>query len=164
MMFLALAVLLAGPAEVPKAKPGEIAPTFSLPASNGKTISLGEFKGRKQVVLAFFPKAFTGACTKEMGAFRDHQEAFDEKNAQILAISMDDLDTQTKFAASLKLTFPVLADKGGKVASAYGVKGLLWANRTTFVIDTEGKITAVFDGKDAIDPAVTLAACQRKAP
>lgn len=97
-----------------------------------------------------------------MSGLRDHKAQFDDSSAQVLGVSLDSLDTQTKFAESLKLPFPLLSDKDGKAAKAYGVKGLLWANRTTFVISEEGRITAILEGKDAIDPAGTVAACQRK--
>jgi thioredoxin-dependent peroxiredoxin len=164
MIALVLALLLVVEEPAPKLKVGQNAPAFALAATNGRTVQLSEFKGKKKVVLAFFPKAFTGGCTKEMAGLRDHQKMFDEAGAQILGISMDDLETQKKFAESLKLTFPILADRGGRTAGAYGVKGALWANRTTFVIDETGKIAAIFEGKDAIDPAAALAACKPKTP
>lgn len=163
MMILALALLIAVEGDAQKPQVGDQAPAFSLRAANGKTVTLAEFKGKKQVVLAFFPKAFTGACTREMAAFQEQQPAFDEREAQVLAVSLDPVDTQKKFSESLKLTFPVLSDPGGKVAAAYGVKGLLWAHRTTFIIDPAGKITTILAGKDAVDPGIALAAC-RKAP
>lgn len=99
-----------------------------------------------------------------MSGLRDHQAQFDDNSAQVLGVSLDSLETQTKFAESLKLPFPLLSDQGGKAASAYGVKGLLWANRTTFVIDESGKIIAIFEGKDAVDPVGTVAACRRESP
>ena len=99
-----------------------------------------------------------------MSGLRDQKAQFDDNHAQVLGVSLDSLDTQTKFAESLKLPFPLLSDKGGKAATAYGIKGLLWANRTTFVISEEGKITAIFEGKDAIDPVATLNACKSKSP
>ena len=142
---------------------GADAPAFSLPASTGRTVGLADFKGKKQVVLVFFPKAFSGGCTKEMTGLQDHIAMFEKENAQIIGISPDGVETQKKFAEALKLTFPVLSDRGGKVASKYGVMGALWPARTTFVIDEEGKVRAVVEGKDAIDPAVTLASVRRPA-
>lgn len=160
MIAMVLALFLAAEEPAPKLKVGQAAPAFSLAATNGRTIHLSEFKGKKKVVLAFFPKAFTGGCTKEMGGLRDHQKMFDEAGAVVLGISMDELETQKKFAESLKLTFPLLVDKSGQTAAAYRVKGALWANRTTFVIDETGVIAAIFEGKDAIDPGPTVAACK----
>ena len=99
-----------------------------------------------------------------MSGLRDQKAQFDDSSAQVLGVSLDSLDTQTRFAESLKLPFPLLSDKGGKAAKAYGVKGLLWASRTTFVINEEGRITAIFEGKDAVDPGGAVAACKRKSP
>lgn len=164
LTLLALTLLFPAEGQVIKLKVGDEAPGFALKASNGSTVRLADFKGKKKVVLAFFPKAFTGGCTREVSALRDNQRAFDESSAQILAVSMDTLATQTKFAESLKLTFPVLADPGGTVASSYGVKGALWANRSTFVINDAGKIIAIMEGKDAAEPGPALAACRVRAP
>ncbi len=162
IVAIAVALFLSAEAPAPKLRVGEKAPAFSLSATNGQTVQLSEFKGKKKVVLAFFPKAFTGGCTKEMAGLRDHQKMFDDAGAVVFGISMDDLDTQKKFAESLKLTFPLLADKSGRTATAYRIKGALWANRTTFVIDETGAIAAIFEGKDAIDPGATAAACAPK--
>jgi peroxiredoxin Q/BCP len=161
---LALSLLLSAPQDIPKPKVGDPAPAFALPASTGGTVRLSDFQGKKKVVLAFFPKAFTGSCTKEMAGLRDQQPMFTELSAQIIGISMDPLATQVKFAESLKLTFPILSDKGGAVAAAYHVKGALWANRTTFVIDESGKIISIIEGKDALDPGLALAVCKGGGP
>ena len=163
-VILALLSLLLLPAESngPKLKVGDRAPAFSLPGTSGKSVQLSEFKGKKKVVLAFFPKAFSGGCKKEMSGLRDQQAEFDKSGAQILGVSLDDLGTQKKFAEALKLTFPLLSDKEGKTAAAYGVKGAMWANRTTFVVDEGGRISSILEGKDAIDPGVTLLACRAK--
>lgn len=98
-----------------------------------------------------------------MSSFRDLASRFGDKNAQVLGVSMDDLDTQKKFADSLKLPFPLLADPKGEVVRAYGVEmqhnGKTYANRVTFVIDAGGKVTKVLEGKDALDPTPALDAC-----
>src|SRR5207244_10963169 len=98
--------------------------------------SLKDLRGRA-VVLPCFPKAFTSGCPQELSAFRDIASRFADKNAQVLGVSMDDLDTQKKFADSLKLPFPLLADPKGEVVRAYGVEmqhnGKTYASRITFV-------------------------------
>lgn len=99
-----------------------------------------------------------------MSAFRDQHPAFADADAQVLGVSTDDLDTQKKFAASLNLPFPLLADPDKKAAKAYGVLALLgYANRVSFVIDKEGKVIKVLEGRDAIDPSGALAACGKPA-
>ncbi len=94
-----------------------------------------------------------------MSSFRDLAARFGDKNAQVLGVSMDDLDAQKKYKESLKLPYPLLADPKGEAAEAYGVKGMMYASRTTFVIDGDGKIVKVVEGKDAIDPGSALDAC-----
>lgn len=98
-----------------------------------------------------------------MSAYRDMHARFADSDAQVLGISMDDIETQTRFALSLKTPFPLLADKDGSVAKAYGVAGDGYANRVTFVIGKDGKIVHTVEGRDAIDPTSALAACPRPA-
>jgi peroxiredoxin len=99
-----------------------------------------------------------------MSALRDFQSRFADKNAQVLGVSMDDLDTQKRFAQSLSLSFPLAADPKGEAADAYGVKNGAYASRTTFVIDGEGKVLKVVEGKDALDPDPALQACPLHKP
>jgi peroxiredoxin Q/BCP len=94
-----------------------------------------------------------------MSAFRDQLAKFTEAGAQVLGISMDDLEAEKKFANDLQATFPLLSDTDGRVAEAYGVKGAGFARRVTFVIGKDGKIAKVFEGKEALDPAGALSAC-----
>ena len=94
-----------------------------------------------------------------MSALRDSIERFAGKNAQVLGVSMDDLDTQTRFAKSLNLPFPLLADPKGEAAEAYGVKNGSYANRVTFVIGPDGKVLKLIEGKDALDPTLAVDAC-----
>jgi peroxiredoxin Q/BCP len=94
-----------------------------------------------------------------MSAFRDFQSKFADKHAQVLGVSMDDLDTQKRFAQSLNLPFPLAADPKGEAAEAFGVKSGSYANRVTFVIDGEGVVTKVVEGRDALDPDPALQAC-----
>jgi peroxiredoxin Q/BCP len=96
-----------------------------------------------------------------MSAFRDRHSEF-AGTAQVLGVSMDTLETQTRFAESLKTPFPLLADADGKVSKAYGVWNEAgYASRVTFVIDPQGKIQAVFEGKEALDPAGAVMACHK---
>jgi peroxiredoxin Q/BCP len=100
-----------------------------------------------------------------MTAFGTSHGEFAGADAQVLGVSMDDLETQKKFAESLKSPFPLLADPKGEAAAAYGVKtempnGAVVASRVTFVIDKNGKVTKVIEGRDALDPAGALSACK----
>jgi peroxiredoxin Q/BCP len=94
-----------------------------------------------------------------MSAFREFKERFAGKNAQVLGVSMDDLDTQKRFAQSLSLPFPLAADPSGAAAEAYGVKKGSYADRVTFVVDPEGKVVKVLSGGEALDPSPALDAC-----
>src|SRR3954462_1689675 len=97
-----------------------------------------------------------------MSGLRDVHARFADQGAQVLGVSMDTLETQTKFAESLNLPFPLLADPEGVAAKAYGVANPAgYANRVTFVIEKDGKISKVIEGKDSIDPAATLDACRK---
>jgi peroxiredoxin Q/BCP len=101
-----------------------------------------------------------------MSGLRDVHAQFADQGAQVLGISMDTLETQTKFAESLNLPFPLVADPEAVAAKAYGVANVEkgYANRVTFVIGKDGKIASVIEGRDAIDPAATLSACSGHAP
>jgi peroxiredoxin Q/BCP len=94
-----------------------------------------------------------------MSAFRELVSRFADKDAQVLGVSKDDVETQKRFADSLELPFPLLADPEGNVARAYGVDRGKYADRVTFVIDGRGVVTKVLEGKDALDPAPALDAC-----
>ena len=90
---------------------------------------------------------------------RDVQSKYADKNAQVLGVSMDDLDTQKRFAQSLNLPFPLGADPKGQVAEAFGVKNGTHADRATFVIGPDGQVLKVVEGRDALDPNPSLDAC-----
>jgi thioredoxin-dependent peroxiredoxin len=99
-----------------------------------------------------------------MSAFRDLQSKFADKNAQVLGVSMDDLETQKRFAQSLDLPFPLAADPKGETAEAFGVRKGSYADRVTFVVDPEGQVVKVVEGRDAIDPTSALEACPLHKP
>ncbi len=123
---------------------GDTAPDFTLKDQNGEDVTLGSFRGQKNVVLVFFPFAFSGICTGELCEIRDNLGAFVSDKVQVLAISCDPMYAQRGFADKEGYFFPLLSDfwPHGAVAQAYGVfndqAGL--AVRGTFLIDTEGTI------------------------
>ena len=141
-------------------KVGDRVPQFTLPSTTGKPISLSDFQGRT-VIVAFFPAAFTGGCTKEVKAYQDGITKFEETGAQVLLISTDNLPTLQHWAGELGVSYPLLSDFMRKVAKEYGVlveeRGI--ASRTTFVVDAEGRIQHIDEGGAAMDPAGALNAC-----
>jgi peroxiredoxin Q/BCP len=122
-------------------RPGDLAPDFTLPASDGATYSLADFRGRQPVVIAWFPKAFTGGCTAECRSLSALSAAFSNANVRCFAASVDTPQTNADFAAALDLTCPILSDPGKDVARAYGVLGSSgFASRWTFYIGADGRI------------------------
>jgi len=166
LVSAALAGSLAAQQTPPKTtlKPGDMAPDFTLPSTSGKPVKLSDFRGKSAVVLAFFPAAFTGGCTKEMLAYQASLAKFEGAETQVFGISADNTPSQKKFAEELKLAFPLLSDFAKReVSAAYGVlmpdRG--FANRATFVIDKEGRIQHIEEGSTAIDPTGAETACSR---
>jgi peroxiredoxin Q/BCP len=123
---------------------GDAAPDFKLQASDGKTYSLADFKGKKAIVIAWFPKAFTGGCTKECKSFKADGAEMRKFEVAYFTASCDDVETNTKFAKSLDLDYPILSDPDGSVAAAYGVGKP--SKRWTFYISAEGKVLHVDKG------------------
>jgi thioredoxin-dependent peroxiredoxin len=123
---------------------GQDAPTFTLPSQDGSPISLEQYRG-KWVVLYFYPKDMTTGCTIEAHKFQDALPQFDAKNAVILGVSVDTVDSHKQFCTKDSLTFHLLADPDHKVVSAYGsvggFNGMTMAQRNTFLIDPQGKIS-----------------------
>ena len=128
-------------------KPGDKAPDFVLMDADRKERSLKEFLGKKSVI-AFFPGAFTGVCTKEMCAFRDSLSKLGDLNAQVVAISVDSPFANKGFADQNKLSFPILSDHNRAVSTKYvglyqdfaGLKGYTAAKRSVFVLDKNGVV------------------------
>ncbi len=157
-----IAFLLAGsPAEASEVETGMPVPDFELMDQNGMLHSLEDYRDR-WVVLYFYPKNGTPGCTTEACEFRDNVFAFRELNAQILGVSLDDVESHKEFAEQHSLPFPLLADTNGNVAESYGVKtrmfGLLVAKRQTFVIGPDGKLVKHYaDVKPETHPEQVLA-------
>ena len=126
-------------------KVGDKAPDFTLADTDKKPRSLKEFIGKK-TVLAFFPGAFTGVCTKEMCAFRDSLSRFNELSAQVVGISVDAPFSNKAFATQNNLQFPILSDYSRAAVKSYGIvlenfaglSGYAAAKRSVFVLDNQG--------------------------
>lgn len=121
---------------------GDIAPDFELQDQNGKKVRLSQFKGKKNVLLAFFPFAFSPVCTNELGELKEKESQILKLDAQILAASVDSTWTQKAFAKELKVRFPILSDFSRRTAALYGslYEDRGFAKRTVFVIDKEGRV------------------------
>lgn len=130
---------------------GRKAPGFALMGTGGREVTLDEFRGRKNLVLYFYPKDGTPGCTTEACAFRDVHEKFTENDTVVLGVSTDALDTHERFSAKNGLPFDLLSDGAREVSKTYGVYGkksfmgreFFGINRTTFVIDKKGTIRRI---------------------
>jgi len=130
----------------------EVAPNFTLMNQNGEARTLSDYKGQ-YVVLYFYPKDDTPGCTIQACSYRDNMEVFTKRNIKVFGISKDDPKSHSKFLAKFNLNFELLADDQKEVVTLYDVykeknmygKAVMGVVRTTFVIDPEGKIVAVFD-------------------
>jgi peroxiredoxin Q/BCP len=131
---------------------GRPAPDFTLPSTTGEPISLKQFKGKKTVVLYFYPKDETPGCTREACDFRDHTEEFEAAKVVVLGVSTDPMESHLRFQAKQKLPFPLLSDEDAAVSKLYGVykqknlygKKHLGIERTTFVIDRTGRVAQIW--------------------
>jgi peroxiredoxin len=125
---------------------GQKAPDFALYDSDKQKVTLSDYKG-KNVLLLFFPQAFTGTCTKELCSTRDNIALYNDANAQVFGISVDSIFTLAKFKEEQKLNFPLLSDFNKTVSTQYGslyenfvfdMKGV--SKRSAFVIDKDGVV------------------------
>ncbi len=125
---------------------GEPAPEFVLPTNTGDgDIALQDYRGQ-WVVLYFYPQDFTSGCTLEARRFQQDLAEYTTRNAQILGVSVDDVDSHAEFCDSEGLSFPLLADTNGNVSKAYGSWLGTMSLRHTYLIDPEGVLQAIFLG------------------
>ena len=130
---------------------GQKAPDFTVLNDKGEKVKLSDFKGKK-VVLYFYPKDDTPGCTKEACAFRDGISAIKKKGAEVLGVSTDSVESHQKFKKKFDLNFALLADTDKKIVDDYGTwkeksmygRKYMGIERTTFVIDEQGKISHIF--------------------
>ncbi|HEY9860183.1 MAG TPA: peroxiredoxin [Candidatus Obscuribacterales bacterium] len=123
---------------------GDTAPAFTAKDTNGNTVSLSNFAG-KTVVLYFYPKDDTPGCTKEACSFRDNYSQYQGKDIVVLGVSIDDEASHQQFTQKFNLPFPLLADVNGAITKAYDVDGGGYAKRVTYVIDSNGTISNVYN-------------------
>jgi peroxiredoxin Q/BCP len=141
-------------------EPGKKAPDFTLPADDGGKVKLSSLRGQP-VVLYFYPRDNTPGCTREACAFRDQKSALTKLGAKVLGVSTDSVASHEKFRDKHQLNFPLLADEDHKVAEKFGAwreknlygKKSMGIQRSTFLIDAEGKVAKVWqkvsvDGHD----------------
>jgi len=148
MLNFAPAALALGGKQPPLEQP---APEFTLPTNTGDgEISLSDYRG-KWVVLYFYPKDFTPGCTLEARRFQEDLPKYEAKNAQIIGVSVDDVDSHAEFCDSEGLKFPLLADVDGSVSKAYGSWLGAMSLRHTYLIDPDGILREIFLG---VRPAI----------
>lgn len=124
-------------------KVGDMAPDFSMKGSDGKTYTLSDYKNKKAVVLAWYPKAFTSGCTIECKSLAENGHLLKNFNAEYFMASTDDANKNKEFATEMKADFPLLSDPDAEVAEAYDVSMFGYAKRHTFYIDKTGKIVMI---------------------
>jgi mycoredoxin-dependent peroxiredoxin len=120
---------------------GVIAPDFELPASGNRMIKLNEYRGQKNVLLAFYPFTFSPVCSLQLPGLQENLPRFQSLDTEVLGISVDSKHSSEAFATHLKLEFPLLSDFNKEVTKAYGVlREGGFAERALFVIDKSGQI------------------------
>lgn len=131
-------------------KEGDTAPDFTLPAHDGKMVSLSELRKGGAVVVFFYPKDHTPGCTAQVCAFRDSHQDFVDAGATVVGISAGDEASHTSFVEKQKLPYTLLCDTDNKVRKAFGVPSSMFGalpGRVTYVIDTEGVVRLVFNSQ-----------------
>jgi len=124
---------------------GQSLPDLDLTAENGEHLGTADLEGQK-TVLYFYPKDDTPGCTKEACAFRDRMDDYAEANIRVYGVSLDSPESHREFRAKYNLNFPLLTDEGGRASEALGVlrENRKSANRVTFLLDPEGKISKIY--------------------
>ena len=121
---------------------GDVAPEFSAASTSGKDVSLASFRGKRNVLVAFFPLAFTGTCSKELICFTEDFDQFADKGVEILPISVDAVPSLKEFKNKLQMKTELLSDFKREISRAYGVlnEERFFSNRAYFLIDKEGRV------------------------
>ncbi len=159
------------PPPPPSVKVGQAAPDFALPymapkqggGYENKTMKLSDFKGKQNVVLAFFPAAFSPGCTKEMSQYHQTTGKFNATNTAIFGVSVDSTWANKAFREQIGAEFPILSDWKKDVSRQLGIlnEETGFARRTTFVIDKAGIVQKIDQGNDALDPSGLVGVCEK---
>ena len=129
-----------------KLQEGDTVSDFDLPDQDGKLVSSKDFRGKKVLVLYFYPADFTKVCTMEAVSFRQMHERFQAAGAEVVGVSSDDVRTHKEFAVDHELTFTLLSDEWEELRKAFGAYGIGGTPaRTTYVIDRDWKIRMVYN-------------------
>ena len=150
-----VAMLLFAPAAFAQEAPqvGDMAPDFTLQASDGKTYTLSDFRGKQAVVIAWYPKAFTRGCTIECKSLAENGDRIRAYDVTYFMASVDPVEENTAFAEAQNADFPLLSDPSKETATAYGVLGgRSMASRWTFYIGADGRILYI---DKAVSPATS---------
>ena len=132
---------------------GNMAPAFSLPNQRDEKITLKDFRGKKNVVVYFYPRANTPGCTLQACGIRDYKKAFEKLDTVVLGISPDTVKKLQGFEEKQSLNFDLLADEGHKIADKYGIWGLkkfmgkenMGIIRTTFIVGKDGRLKTIMN-------------------
>jgi peroxiredoxin Q/BCP len=134
---------------------GIMAPDFKTVDSNGKKISLADYKGKKNVLLVFYPGDNTPGCTKQLCALRDDYKGLEKLDVKVFGVNPADAESHNKFIKNQKYPFQLLVDKDKKIAETYDAVGMLgFINRTVVLINKEGKIVLYERGMPEMKPAI----------
>ena len=121
---------------------GDVAPEFTAAPTSGKDVSLSSFRGKRNVLVAFFPLAFTGTCSKELICFTEDFDQFADNGVEILPISVDAMPSLKEFKNKLQMKTELLSDFKREISRAYGVlnEERFFSNRAYFLVDREGRV------------------------
>jgi len=159
LFAIALIAPATAPAQSAELQVGDMAPDFTLQASDGNTYTLSDFRGKQAVVVAWFPKAFTSGCTIECKSLAENGHLIQEYDVTYFMASVDPIDQNIAFAAEHNADFPLLSDPTKATANAYGVlNGREYASRWTFYIGVDGRILYIDKNVQVATSAEDMAA------
>ena len=149
-----------------KVKVGAFAPQFTAPTTDGSKLSLNDVTSKKHVVLYFYPKDDTPGCTKEACSFRDNLQVVRELGAEIIGVSVDDVQSHKGFTEKYNLPFTLVSDTDKRISTAYGVlkDPGTYTNRVTFLIQKGGKIAKIFPKVDVSKHTEEVVAALKELP